>query len=413
MEKNVRSNPFGQKKADSGSNPYNETTTNQTKPPTKKPIENKEHREQHTHTSSNVNKMPDTDSGSLESFRKEYESLKQFNCSKNFLRATCEKFPANSNLIKEASFPLGLVINPCSTLEPDLPTVNYGESEIPRCNSSQCRAYLNPFVKWVDGGDKWICNLCKNVNTTESYYYGKLDKSGMRSDYREKADLCNGSYEFIANKTYMKKDKALSSPTYIFLIDVSQMSSQNGFLSAVIESIKSAINDDLFPYNERTKIGFITYDNSVQFYLMNPGSTQPQMLCVSDENIFLPSTLDSLIVSLDSSKEILINTLDSIASSFVSSSCKDSQKIFTAINAGYLLAKSTGGKLLVFNASQSMTILNKMKTPNVVNIPKDEAIYSPTDDKQLSTMGINMTNENISLDLFIACESYVVSNLVI
>jgi hypothetical protein len=134
------------------------------------------------------------------------------------------------------------------------------------------------------------------------------------------------------------------------------------------------------------------------------------MLCVSDENVFLPSTIQSLLVDLEGSKKMALTALDLIQSSFSTNSCKDSNKLFTAINAGYLIAKNTGGKLLVFNASQSMTALPKMKSNNIVNIPKDELIYTPTDDKQLSTMGINMTNENISIDLFVASESYIVRN---
>lgn len=419
MNKNVRSSPFG------SNAPVNRVVNNQTSngevnPPPRsinQPPKVRETVQEPTGTQG-----PKFSGGSLGTMgtyenstnmtadeslnQSDYETLKAFNSSKNFLRTTCEKFPANSVLLKEASFPIGLIINPCSTFEPELPAINYGEAEIPRCSSPQCRAYINPFIKWLDGGDRWICNLCKTINTTESYYFGKLDKNGYRADMYEKPDLSMGSYEFIANKTYMKKDKLLSQPCFVFIIDVSQVSCQNGFLSSVLESIKGTINSDAMPYYERTKVAFITYDSSIHFYCMNKKLTQPQMLCVSDDNIFLPSTIESLVVDLSSSKKMALTALDLIQSSFSSNSCKDSSKLFTAINAGYLLAKNTGGKLLVFNASHSMTALPKMKSSNTLNIPKDELIYTPTDDKQLSTMGINMTNDNISCDLFIAAESY-------
>jgi protein transport protein SEC24 len=345
--------------------------------------------------------------------KKEYESLKKFNCSKNFLRLTTDKLPANSVLLKDAAFPVGMIINPFCYQEGDLPNVNYGEKEIPRCFSSQCRAYINPFVKWIEGGEKWVCNICKYINTTEDYYYAKLDKYGYRVDRNEKPDLCLGSYEFVANRTYMKKDKLPNHPVFIFIIDVSLVSSQNGFLSAVLESIKDTINTDVIPHPDRTKIAFITYDSSIHFYCLSNKLTQPQMLCVSDENVFLPSTIDSLLVPLDKSKKIALTALDLIQTSFTNNTCKDSHKIFTAINAGYLLAKNTGGKMIIFNASLSMTQLPKMKSSGVVNIPKDELVYTPTDEKQLSTMGINLTNENISCDMFIASESYVVNNILI
>lgn len=132
------------------------------------------------------------------------------------------------------------------------------------------------------------------------------------------------------------------------------------------------------------------------------------MLCVADEEIFLPTMHKNLLVDLHNSNKAIISALDLIQSCFTTNTCKDSNKIFTAISAGYLLAKQTGGKLIVFNASQSMTVSAKMKSQNTINIPKDELVYTPTDDKKISTMGINMTNENISCDLFLTSESYIV-----
>jgi protein transport protein SEC24 len=160
-------------------------------------------------------------------------------------------------MLKESSIPLGLILNPLAFYEKEISVLDYGDQEIPRCTFSSCRGYINPFVKWTDGGEKWICNLCKSINNTESYYYAKLDKYNNRVDLNENPFLHQGSFEFIANKNiYLKKDKISNPPTFVFILDVSLISITHGFLSAVIESIKDTINNDLILYPERTKVSY-------------------------------------------------------------------------------------------------------------------------------------------------------------
>jgi protein transport protein SEC24 len=278
--------------------------------------------------------------------------------------------------------------------------INYGENDIPRCESNACRAYLNPFVRWIDGGEKWICNICKFINHTKDYYYAKLTQYNTRVDAGEKTELAYGSYEFIANKTYIKQEKPLAQPTYIFVIDVSLAAISNNFLNAVIETIKDTINSDALAYQERTRVAFITYDSSVHYYSLK--GNQPTMLCISDETMFLPCPIDNLLVNASDNKKIILDLLDMIQNSYTTNSCKDSNRIFHGISAAFLLARKTGAKIICFNASHSMTLLPKMKSKNVPNLSKEELVYSPTDDKQLSSMGINLTNENISVDVFVS-----------
>lgn len=40
------------------------------------------------------------------------------------------------------------------------------------------------------------------MNTTENYYFCKLDSANNRLDAAQRPDLSSGSYEFVANKTY-------------------------------------------------------------------------------------------------------------------------------------------------------------------------------------------------------------------
>ena len=51
----------------------------------------------------------------------------------------------------------------------EIPSTDFGGQSIVRC--VDCRAYINPFVKFIDNGARWICNYCKIDNPTESYYF--------------------------------------------------------------------------------------------------------------------------------------------------------------------------------------------------------------------------------------------------
>jgi len=43
-----------------------------------------------------------------------------------------------------------------------VPVVDMGPSGPIRC--TRCRAYINPFVLFIDGGRQFRCNLCSHIN---------------------------------------------------------------------------------------------------------------------------------------------------------------------------------------------------------------------------------------------------------
>jgi protein transport protein SEC24 len=78
-------------------------------------------------------------------------------------------------LARETAVPLAIIVKPFGELPNGEPTpcANFNNKPIVRCR--ECRAYINPFVKFVELGQKWICNFCKDVNQVESYYYSSAD----------------------------------------------------------------------------------------------------------------------------------------------------------------------------------------------------------------------------------------------
>ncbi len=339
----------------------------------------------------------------------EYENkLKIYNCSNEFISPTTNVFPNNNNLLTELSFPIGLNLSPLSNMsQREIPFINYGEKNIPRCPNNNCRAYLNPFVKFIEGGDKWICNICNQINITEDYYYNNLDNNNERIDKNTKIELFNGSYEFFANQTYWKNGKNPTKAFFIFLIETSLSAINNGYLNAIIESLKDIINNESFYNGNDVNISFITYDSNVHFYNYNNKMNQPQLLCVTDEPVFLPSIKDNLIYNLKNQKDKILQILDCIQNTFTTNSIKDSNKIFSALNGAYLLGRSLGGKIIIFSSSNSLANNNKLIKEIDKTLTKEQIAYSTHDKRQLGNMGINLTNENMSCDIFACAENLI------
>ncbi|MCO5592368.1 hypothetical protein L7F22_046370 [Adiantum nelumboides] len=70
----------------------------------------------------------------------------------------------------------------------------------PRCK--RCRAYINPWAIFVEGGQKWVCNLCGTATEVAADYFCNLDMHGRRVDFDERLELSRGSVEFRVPKEY-------------------------------------------------------------------------------------------------------------------------------------------------------------------------------------------------------------------
>ncbi len=192
------------------------------------------------------------------------------------MRLTTDRIPNSFNLQKEIGLPIGVIVKPYGGAE--TPSVSFGAKSIVRCRD--CRAYVNPFIRFIENGMKWVCNFCGDINPTENYYYSPLNNVGVRQDYEDRAELSSGSVDFIASNEYMNRPPI--PPTFIFVMDVSKAAIDSGYLQICVSTIKSVIEGQLLPGGERTRVAFITYDNSIQFYNLRPTLKQPQMFVISD-----------------------------------------------------------------------------------------------------------------------------------
>lgn len=147
-------------------------------------------------------------------------------------------------MAKQAQIPLAAVIKPFATIpsnETPLYLVNHGESGPVRCN--RCKAYMCPFMQFIEGGRRYQCGFCNCVNDVPPFYFQHLDHIGRRLDHYEKPELSLGSYEFVATLDYCRKNKPPNPPAFIFMIDVSYSNIKNGLVKLICEELKTVLEN--------------------------------------------------------------------------------------------------------------------------------------------------------------------------
>uniref|UniRef100_A0A3Q2T4H5 SEC24 homolog C, COPII coat complex component n=1 Tax=Fundulus heteroclitus TaxID=8078 RepID=A0A3Q2T4H5_FUNHE len=129
----------------------------------------------------------------------------QGNASPRFIRCTAYNMPCTSDMAKQSQVPLAAVIKPLATLPPDEAQpyiVDHGEAGPIRCN--RCKAYMCPYMQFIEGGRRFQCGFCSCVTEVPPHYFQHLDHTGKRVDCYDRPELSMGSYEFLATVDYCK-----------------------------------------------------------------------------------------------------------------------------------------------------------------------------------------------------------------
>ena len=344
---------------------------------------------------------------------------KNLNCSKEYLRSTINIFPRYESQINQLKIPIGLYISPSSiySKKDEFPLISYGEiNDPPRCKNINCKAFINPFIKIIDNF-KWECNICKSINNIEDYYFKDEEEK------KNKIELNNGSYEFLLNKTFWKDQKPPNKLNFYFLIDISYKSIESGFAQCTLESIKNCIINNYF-YNcdvSQIKIALITYDTNIHFYAVNKNSNQFTLFYINEEkekDLFIPTSRDNLLVDLIENKDKLIQIIESIQNNIYNQLSKNenkkieknANKIFDAIKSVNLLGGFLGGKILVFSGSdiKNLEMMNDVKDEDDIEREKENGynINLERGGKQLGKLGIDVTYNNFSINVFQTCDDF-------
>lgn len=323
------------------------------------------------------------------------------NAAPEFMRSTCNAIPNTNSLLKKSKLPLALSIRPFTSLTGDCGVPVVGDTTIARCR--RCRAYINPFISFVEGGHRWRCNLCNLVNETpQGFDWNQVENKP--ADRYQRAELNHAVVDFIAPMEYMVR--APQSLAYVFLIDTSFASVTAGLVGTTARIILEAL--DRIPNSDRrTKVAFIGVDSSLHYFQMTPNSPEAKMLVVGDlEEPFLPSPND-LLVSLDQCRPAIENLLSRFNDMFASTQ-NGSNAMGPALKAADKLIGNTGGRVICL-----MSTLPNLGEGKLVPREDPKLLGTPNEGKLLQTQSafyksfaVECSKNQISIDMFLFSNQY-------
>ncbi|KAK4111583.1 hypothetical protein N656DRAFT_733417 [Canariomyces notabilis] len=284
-----------------------------------------------------------------------FVAFDQGNASPKFARLTLSNIPATAEGLRSTGLPLGLLLQPLAALqagELEIPVLDFGDAGPPRCH--RCRAYINPFMMFRSGGNKFVCNLCGYANDTPSEYFCATSPQGVRVDRDQRPELTRGTVEFVVPKEYWTREPV--GLRYLFLIDVTQESYNKGFLESFCDGILRALygaeeneeKDENGEVKRRipagAKVGFVTFDKEVHFYNVSSSLEQAQMMIMPDiEDPFVPLS-EGLFVDPYESRTVISSLLTRLPQMF--SSIKNPEPaLLSTLNSAVAALEKTGGKI--------------------------------------------------------------------
>jgi protein transport protein SEC24 len=350
------------------------------------------------------------------------------NCSPRFIRSAVNSIPTTQKVLNETGLIMGAIIQPLAELQHDdqpnvVPVVDFGENDVIRC--SRCRAYINPFAKFVDNGKNYICNLCGYTNEVPRWYMCNLDGYGIRRDLNERPELRHGSVDLIVRNRMFFSDskkkleegdvppqdnKVLPTPlSYVFVVDVGPAAQHYGIVSTVISHIKSVVRELAVTHRD-CQVGFITFGSHIHFYNPKPG-VHPQLMVLADLNdISLPFPNHNMVTfgELAENDEYI----DKIAT--IANGTTESGNVMGSalVAAAELLAEVNGGRIMLFStklADHGQGILTAREDFKVYGTAKEKNLFAPLLGfyKNFSK---TMAKYQICLDLFMFPTSFMESS---
>ncbi|EKM58042.1 uncharacterized protein PHACADRAFT_252008 [Phanerochaete carnosa HHB-10118-sp] len=324
------------------------------------------------------------------------------NADHTYQRCTLNAIPTTNSLLKKSNIPLGLILTPYRSLkEGDEPVPLVTDTVIARCR--RCRTYINPYVQFIDGGNRWRCCMCSLSNEVPQLF----DWDQVRNqpgDRWARPELNHGVVEYVAPTEYMVRPP--QPAVYIFLIDVSHSAIQSGMVATATRTMLENL-DRIPDENGRTRVSIIAFDTSLYFFSMPPGTAESSMLVVSDvEDVFLPKPTD-LLVNLSEARASLEALLGRLGDMFQDNHIIGSA-LGPALQAGFQLMSSIGGKIIVLSSSLpsiGVGALKNREDPKILGTSKESGLLQAAS-PFYKTFAIECSRAQVSVDMFLFSAVY-------
>lgn len=329
-------------------------------------------------------------------------------CNPRFIRPTLNHVPSTKEILNQCGLPLAAVICPLAVLQEDerpIPLVDFGPSGPLRC--TRCAAYVNSFTKFIQGGRKFVCNICLLNNETPREYYCSVDQYGSRRDTQERLELSRGSVEYVVPAAYTIRPP--QEPILVFLLDVSHFAFQTGLATSALQSIQYLLPS--LAQNRRKKIGLITFDSAVHYYRMdNDVSSISISICPDVDDPAAPLPLSSWLVSMDdpAASDKITGLADVIVRTFENTSNNQAVSGAALWSVADALSVS-GGRVVLLHAGAPRVGIGRVKREEVsgaYGTTKEVDLYTPEDNNVYENLARLCAERHISVDVFSVANTF-------
>ncbi|KAK4053239.1 COPII subunit [Microbotryomycetes sp. JL221] len=324
------------------------------------------------------------------------------NSDPSYQRSTLNSVPCTNSLLQKSKLPLALVITPYRSLKPGDPEVPVvADTVIARCR--RCRTYINPYVTFIEGGQRWKCCMCNLSNEVPQMFDWDQERN-QPADRYQRSELNSSIVEFVAPTEYMVRPP--QPPTYVFIIDVSYSAISSGMVATAARTLLESL-DRLPNQDNRTKISIIAVDSNLHFFSLPLGSSEPSMLVVGDlDEVFLPKPTD-VLVNLTESKQAVESLLTRLNDMFKETH-NVGNALGAALQAAFKLVSHVGGKIMVLSATLPNIgpgCLKNREDSKVLGTSKESSLLQPQIGFYKS-FAIECSRSQVSVDMWLFSSAY-------